>query len=382
MYWNKNNKFNLLSISGGSQRGVVSLAIALKLENALKKINPNKEFIEYFDAITAVSSGSLLASCLVLPSEKNSKKPKYSLSYCYKFYNEGSINLNKSLTIWNIFLVFTGLKESVLSTDRFEKKVIKNSSIDIDLTNNLRLKDTVIPINIVSYDVDNDRPRIWSTYTAKNDAKKNYLLKDAFLASISVPPILTKKNTTSKFGENMNDYDGALINMSPLWASLELISQENKLVNNDLFIVSIGTSILKVKDILQGFDNQNLISKAIDYVTIAQQIQKPTMDRFLKYQYKNFYKLDLVIPSKISKSFYNFNDEKDLDNYKKLISCTLKYLEKNEGLLIALSKKIAGVKQDTKKLEKMYSESDFYCENPEKVLVEYQDKLDELKTDL
>ena len=172
MYWNKNNKFNLLSISGGSQRGVVSLAIALKLENALKKINPNKEFIEYFDAITAVSSGSLLASCLVLPSEKNSKKPKYSLSYCYKFYNEGSITLNKSLTIWNIFLVFTGLKESVLSTDRFEKKVIKNSSIDIDLTNNLRLKDTVIPINIVSYDVDNDRPRIWSTYTAKNDAKK------------------------------------------------------------------------------------------------------------------------------------------------------------------------------------------------------------------
>ena len=180
----------------------------------------------------------------------------------------------------------------------------------------------------------------------------------------------------------MNDYDGALINMSPLWASLELISQENKLVNNDLFIVSIGTSILKVKDILQGFDNQNLISKAIDYVTIAQQIQKPTMDRFLKYQYKNFYKLDLVIPSKISKSFYNFNDEKDLDNYKKLISCTLKYLEKNEGLLIALSKKIARVKQDTKKLEKMYSESDFYCENPEKVLIEYQDKLDELKTDL
>ena len=52
MYWNKNSKFNLLSISGGSQRGVVSLAIALKLENALKKINPNKEFIEYFDAIT------------------------------------------------------------------------------------------------------------------------------------------------------------------------------------------------------------------------------------------------------------------------------------------------------------------------------------------
>ena len=59
-----------------------------------------------------------------------------------------------------------------------------------------------------------------------------------------------------------------------------------------------------------------------------------------------------------------------------------KVFRKNEGLLIALSKKIARVKQDTKKFEKMYSELDFYCENLEKVLVKYQDKLDELKTDL
>ena len=62
MFWSKKSKFKLLSISGGVQKGSISMIIALKLESELRKHNPDKPFIKYFDEVTALSSGSLIAS--------------------------------------------------------------------------------------------------------------------------------------------------------------------------------------------------------------------------------------------------------------------------------------------------------------------------------
>ena len=86
MFWNSKKKLKVLAFSGGTQKGIVSLIIALKLDSELKKYNPEKEFIEYFDTVTAVSSGSIIASCLVIPSDENPKKPRYSLYDCCKFF--------------------------------------------------------------------------------------------------------------------------------------------------------------------------------------------------------------------------------------------------------------------------------------------------------
>ncbi|RST69958.1 patatin-like phospholipase family protein [Candidatus Aquarickettsia rohweri] len=329
MFWSKNEKqnFKVLSISGGTQKGFVSLIIAIKLESELKKLNPNKEFIEYFNTIIAVSSGSLIASCLVIPSEKNPKKPKYSLSECYKSFNQGSNILNKEITHWNKFLVYAGLKNSVISTDDFAKKLTEGLSLD----QNYKLSQAVIPINIISYDIDNDKPRICSTYEAKKDPKKDFNLKDAFLASIALPPYFLKKTTHSKHGEKLHDYDEGIIHPSPIIISLPYIAKENNLERNDINIISIGVSISKTKDVLKNLDDQYIIYKAIDYINISQQITKPPFDDFSKYIYKGFYKLDLTVPIGIQQSFYNQNNRKDMDNYNKMIACTLKYIDKNEN---------------------------------------------------
>ncbi len=77
----------------------------------------------------------------------------------------------------------------MISTDDFAKKLTEGLSLD----QNYKLSQAVIPINIISYDIDNDKPRICSTYEAKKDPKKDFNLKDAFLASIALPPYFLKK---------------------------------------------------------------------------------------------------------------------------------------------------------------------------------------------
>ena len=172
-------------------------------------------------------------------------------------------------------------------------------------THNTKLSKTIIPICIISYDVDNTTPRIWNTYEAKSDLKKDFSLKDAILASTAIPPLFPKKTIITVDQKKLVDYDGGLITPSPLFVSLPYIAKINNIEINDFFIASIGTTITDVKEILEDFDKQYILSKATDYINISQQITKPTFDAFLKYIYKGFYKLDLKVPSKIQQSLYN-----------------------------------------------------------------------------
>ena len=374
MFWNSKKKLKVLAFSGGSQKSVISLIIALKLEKELKKFNPDKEFIEYFDTVTAVSSGSIVASCLVIPSDKNPKKPKYSLNDCYKFFTKGSDDLNSKNTTWNKLLLFAGVKDYIVSSQEFEKILFQEADANKNVAN-LELSKTIIPINIISYDIENNVPRIWNTYEARSNPEKDFYLKDAVVASSAIPPLFSKKTTILKGQEKLIDYDGGIITPSPLFVSLPYISKVTNTSINDFFIIFIGTTIQDSKKILANFDKQHILLQAQDYINISQQITKPVFDNFLKHVYKKFYKLDLTVPSEIQYSLYNKNKRKDLDNYNKMIACTLKYIDENEKLFTALANKIADKKQDIRTLEKLYDESQFFCENPTEVLSEHSENV-------
>ena len=192
-----------------------------------------------------------------------------------------------------------------------------------------------------------------------------------------------KKTTVSADQKKFVDYDGGLGGVqSPLLTSLPYIAKVNNLEIDDFFIISIGTTITNVKEILEDFDTQYILFKATDYIDISHQIIKPEFDKFLKYVYKGYYKLDLKVPPEIQQSFYNKNKSEDIDNYNKIIACTLKYIDENEKFFIALANKIADKKQDMKELEKLYNDSSFHCENPEEILDEYNDAVEDVKPDL
>ena len=84
MFWNNKMKLKILAFDGGAEKGEISIKIAKALESQLKKIEPQKNLIEYFDVATGNSIGSVIASCLVIPSDNNPKKSKYTVDECIK----------------------------------------------------------------------------------------------------------------------------------------------------------------------------------------------------------------------------------------------------------------------------------------------------------
>ena len=121
MFWNSKKKLKILAFSGGAEMGEVSIRIAKALEDHLKKLDSQKNLIEYFDVVAGNSIGYIITSCLIVPSDKNPKKPKFTLDKCIKNFDKdlNSINsninmwdklsliLNSKNTTWNKFLLFS-----------------------------------------------------------------------------------------------------------------------------------------------------------------------------------------------------------------------------------------------------------------------------------
>ena len=65
MFWNNKKKLKILAFDGGFEKGEISIRIAKALESHLKKIEHQKNLIEFFDVGVSVSVGSIILSCLV-----------------------------------------------------------------------------------------------------------------------------------------------------------------------------------------------------------------------------------------------------------------------------------------------------------------------------
>ncbi len=365
MFWNGKKKLKVLAFSGGAEMGEVSIRIAKALEDHLKKLDSQKNLIEYFDVVTGNSIGSIITSCLVVPSDKNPKKLKFTLDECIKNFNKDLNSINSNINIWDKLSLILNFKNHILE----EKDVV---FID-NICGNTKLSQTVIPINIVSYDIDNATSRIWSTIDAKSDKKKDFYLKDAVKASIAYPGLFDSKTTKTK-DNVLRDYDGGLIADSPLPMALpHIFNQENNIPKEESLIISIGTTIGNAKYVLADMDDDSFVENIYNIYKISSQIQKNTFDKLIKTFVKQFYKLDLSVPLEIQHSIYDKATKGNGLDFNKLMACTNKYIDSSKEFFNALANKIADKKQDMKELEKLYEQSTFDCENPTEVLSEYGD---------
>ena len=365
MFWNSKKKLKVLAFSGGAEMGEVSIRIARALENHLKKIDPQKNLVEYFDVIAGNSVGSIITSCLIIPSDKNPKKPKYTLNECIKSFNKDLNSINSNVNIWDKLLLILGFKNHILT----EKDV---RFID-NICGDTKLSQTVIPVNIVSYDVDNVTSHIWSTLDAKANPKKDFYLKDAVKASISYPGLFDAKITKTK-DIVLKDYDGGLIADSPLPMALpHIFDKESNIVKEDSLIISIGTTIGNAKGVLKNMDSDSFVQNIYNIYQISSQIQKKPFDKLIKTFIKQFYKLDLSVPLEIQHAIYDKAKKGNALDFNKMMACTNEYIDLSKEFFSALANQIAGKKQNIEKLEILYEQSTFYCENPVEVLSKYGD---------
>ncbi|WHA05262.1 patatin-like phospholipase family protein [Candidatus Bandiella numerosa] len=368
MFWNSKKKLKILAFDGGAEKGEISIKIAKALESQLKKIEPQKNLIEYFDVATGNSIGSVIASCLVIPSDNNPKKSKYTVDECIKIFNKALKSVNISISIWDKLSLILGFKNNVLTE--------KDVSFIYTICGNTKLSQTVIPIAIVSYDIYNNAPRVWSTLDAKSDSKKDFYLKDAIMASISYPGLFDPRVTKTE-DKILKDYDGCLVSASPLPMVLpHIFNKENNITKEESLIVSIGTTIGNATPILADMDKNLFMKNMYQIYKMSTQIQKKPFDKLMKTFIKQFYKLDFSVPFEIQQEIYDKAKKGDLLDFSKMIACTNKYIDLSKEFFQALANQIADKKQNIEKLEVLYEKSAaFYCENTVQVLAEYGDDI-------
>ena len=368
MFWNSKKKLKILAFEGGAQTAMVSVIIAKALEEQLKKIDPKKNLIDYFDIGAGTSSGSAAIACLAIPSVKNPKIPKFTLDECIKKFNKEFSSVSSDIKIWDMLTLVLGSKNHTVT-----EKIV--SFID-DMCGNIKLSQTVIPIVVVSYDILNNAPRVWSTLDAKSDSKKDYFLKDAVKASTCAPGLFNSKVTKTE-DKVLKDYDGGLVTSSPLTTALpHIFNKENNIAKEESLIISIGTTIGNAKHVFENMDKSSFVYDMYALLKISDDIEKKPLDKLIKTFVKQFYKLDFSVPLEIQHFIYNNSIKGDVIDFKKIMACTNKYIDLSKEFFQALANQIADKKQNIEKLEVLYEKSAaFYCENTVQVLAEYGDDI-------
>ena len=152
--------------------------------------------------------------------------------------------------------VFSATYKNVNVLDGFFAPKYSRDGIDKLLDENfgeLRLSDTIIPFTTVSFSLEQDNPRVWSTFKAEKTIKDK--IKDALGATSAAPTFFPHKvtNITMKGGreEIYYDVDGGIFANSPVnlglavlkkYASVNIISRIEK---EGITVLSIGTGYSK-----------------------------------------------------------------------------------------------------------------------------------------
>jgi predicted acylesterase/phospholipase RssA len=272
----------VLVINGGGVRGIIPARILQELTTIAGK---EKNVTDLFDYIIGTSIGGIEAAALTIPSE-DGRNPKYTTKdvvdimlndaqvifptktstldthsneailsttvisgmtgagACW-LYGTGKIAmLAAGVGTGLVGFTIAGLAYAYYSTNLFSAKYSRDG-IDGMLEKhfgNATLSETLIPISTVSYSLNFDAPKIWSTYKAKLNPNEDYYLKDAAGATSAAPTYFPPKVTVSPSGFIHYDVDGGIFANSPTFLGItELLRNERSLDLQKLIVVSIGT---------------------------------------------------------------------------------------------------------------------------------------------
>lgn len=222
--------YRVLAINGGGVRGLIP---AKMLDKLSKKAG--KPISELFDCIVGTSIGGIIATALTVPDENG--KPKYT--------TDDVVNLikNEATTIFPRNVVgnmpFIGPVANVFypkySRDGIDGLLERKLG-------NVTLSETIIPIITVSYSLDSDGPRVWSSDLAiQNPTKNNHKLKDAAGATSAAPTYFPPKITITENGDILHDIDGGIYANSPTILGMGLVNKATTVRWDKVVIVSLGT---------------------------------------------------------------------------------------------------------------------------------------------
>jgi patatin-like phospholipase/acyl hydrolase len=264
----------ILSIDGGGMRGIVSAILLQSLEEMLQKYsnNPKARIGDYFDLVAGTSTGSILTVLYLYPNERG--ESKYSAQEVTQAY----IDYGNYIFKRQFFYPFWGAKY----TNKYLEEMLVEYFHE-DTLGNLRK-----PCLLTSYDITQRKAVFFNSVTGRADQQRNYLLKDAILASTAAPtffPPTCKKERNSCYGCLVDG--GVVANNPALCALIEALKLPDCKRLNQIVTVSVGNAKNTKSYSYQKAKFWGLFQWALPMFDVLMDGSEQTVDYQLRRLYKS-----------------------------------------------------------------------------------------------
>ncbi len=344
----------ILSIDGGGIRGIIPGMILVALEEKIQRAtnNPNAYLTDYFDFFAGTSTGGILLSILLCPSDEDPTKQKYTARQALDVYLKHGVEIFNAKP-WRRFLGRFGLVSELYDATILEK-VLYGYFGDKKLSEMLR------PCIITAYDIELRKNHLFRQQKAiSHGASRDFLIRDVCRATSAAPTYFAVAEIFSLAKTRYPLVDGGVFAHNPaLSALLELVKSYKTYRIDDIWILSLGTGLSKISYNYEDFKKKKAISIGPALVDIMSSSSAESTNYYLEQLFRSVKASDNYIriePSNLS-SVNSAMDAASPSNIQKLVSLGDKLVSEHEVLLDRI---VTGLIQDRPVEEKKDSVWDF-----------------------
>lgn len=342
----------ILSIDGGGIRGIIPGMVLASLEEKLKSYskNPNAHITDYFDFFAGTSTGGILTSILLYPSEKDPTRPKFSAKEAMSIYLEHGEEIFHA-SKWRRLLSKFGLLSEIYNEEVLEK-VLKEYFGDT------KLSQLVKPCIITAYNIELRKNHLFRQQKAVSHGdSRDFYLKDVCRATSAAPTYFSVAEIFSLAHTRHVLVDGGLFAHNPaISALIEVLKTFNTFNINDIHILSLGTGLTKNAYNYEDFKKKWAISIGPSLVDIMTSSSSESNEYFLKQLFRSVNQMGNYIrlePSNLS-SIDPAMDAADKTNIEKIVALADRLISDNEAVLDQLAKELISDQEEIEKRKKSF----------------------------
>lgn len=340
----------ILSIDGGGIRGIIPGMFLAALEDKLKALsnNPHAHISDYFDFFSGTSTGGILISILLSPSEKDPTKPKFTAREALNLYLEHGTEIF-STSKMRKFLSRFGLLSEI-----YDKSVLER--VLLEYFGDTKLSQLIKPCIMTAYNIELRKNHLFRQQKALSHGdSRDFYLRDVCRATSAAPTFFSVAEIFSLADTRHVLIDGGLFAHNPaIVALLEVLKTFNTFDISDVHILSLGTGITKNSYNYEDFKKKKAISIGPALVDIMTASSSESNDYFLRQLFRsvkqsgNYIRIEPNNLSSIDPSM----DAANHTNIQKIVALADKLISENEQVLHQLALDLIADHQEVEKRKK------------------------------